>query len=716
VARELTARVGGFTLRPSQCEARARIAAAFAEFGGALLADPPGTGKTVVALAVAAREASRSTSARGPDETPALVVAPATLRDQWLRAAARARVPVRWCSLESLSRGATPSPARLVIIDEAHHARNTSTRRYGALAESCVGARVLLLSATPVVNRRADRDALLALFLGARAARLTPDEAARCIVRRREGDDARPRVRRLVPLRAAVEIPVLADALQALPAPVPAADGAAAAALVRISLAMAWSSSLAALDAALRRRVQRGLALADALEAGRWPTRAALRQWVVHDDATQLVLTGLLPADSAGDHTALGDALRSHVEAVIRMRALIRPHIAADTSARAAALRALACAHPGQRVAVFARHADTIRALWQELCRDPGVVAITGERVSAALGRWSRAELLHVLGPRAGPLRDDDPRAIRTVLATDLLAEGVELQGVRILVHADRTWTPARHEQREGRIARIGAAGTEVLVTRLLPPRGAVPLLRLSARLARKERARKAAVESAEVEAVLVARRATWRHDAAPDAVTPPATRFLAALRIADRIIHVAGRKSANGWRISTAPRALLALAGRAPVTVDAQFQTDARRSLARWVRRRETAALLTATTGTGGGVQLRRALRRRVEQAIRDTPFAQRSARARTLDGAVQQCLNAGGAGIETLLAASMRSSTTDEALADEVMRIAARLPAAHDRHSSAAPRATLVALYAFGPELPDGSADTRSDISLAV
>lgn len=741
MARELSARVGGFVLRPSQCEARARIAAAFAEFGGALLADPPGTGKTVVALAVAAEVRGAPETAHGPS---ILVVAPATLRDQWLRAAARACVPIGWCSLESLSRGATPAFARLVIIDEAHHARNPTTRRYAALAACCVSARVLLLSATPVVNGPADRDALLALFLGARAARLSADEVARCIIRRRDGDDARPRVQRLAPLRAAVEIPALADALRALPPPVPTADGAAAAALVRISLAMAWSSSLAALDAALRRRVQRGLALADALAAGRWPTRAALRQWVVHDDSTQLVLTGLLPADDAGDHTALGDALRDHVDAVRRMRVLIRTHVAPDTQARATALRSLARAHPGQRIAVFARHADTIRALWQELRRDPGVVAITGERVSAAHGRWSRAELLHALGPRAGPLCGRDPRAIHMLLATDLLAEGVELQGVRILVHADRTWTPARHEQREGRIARIGAAGADVLVTRMLAPVGAVPLLRLSARLIRKQRAREAAVESAEVEALLMARRAVWRERAIPPAsgtgvepttragqaatATSPATQFLAAVRIAGRIVHVAGRRSGRGWRISTEPRALRAVAGHAPVDAAAQFLRDARRALTGWVRRRETAALLTAGAGTGGVARMRRALRRRVDQAIRDTPFAQRAARARALDAAVRRCLDTGGAGIEALLAAALRSAATDDVLASEVLRIAARLPAhpgdpadlgdrpALARDPKAAPHATLVALYAFAPGPPDESADGRSAISLAV
>src|SRR5690606_24311669 len=134
----------------------------------------------------------------------------------------------------------------------------------------------------------------------------------------------------------------------------------------------------------------------------------------------------------------------------------------------------------------------------------------------------------------------------------------------------------------------------------------------------------------------------------------------------------------------------------------------DARRALARWVRRRETAGLLRATAGTNGIAQLRRALRRRVDQAIRGTPFAQRSARARALDAAVRECLDTGGAGVEALLAAALRSSPTGDALVDAVLRIAARLPAdppARAPHASAAPRATLVAFYAFGPEPPDDS-----------
>src|SRR5437762_821552 len=72
---------------------------------------------------------------------------------------------------ESLSapsyRPVPPSAARcrLWIIDEAHRFRNPDTNRYRALAKMLVGARVLLVTATPVHNRIADLFHLFRLFL-----------------------------------------------------------------------------------------------------------------------------------------------------------------------------------------------------------------------------------------------------------------------------------------------------------------------------------------------------------------------------------------------------------------------------------------------------------------------------------------------------------------------------------------------------------------------
>ncbi|MEX2181569.1 MAG: DEAD/DEAH box helicase family protein [Gemmatimonadaceae bacterium] len=439
------ATAGRFTLRPAQCEAIAAIETAFERSGGALLADPPGTGKTVIALAIARRF------------DDALVLAPAVLRTQWERSAARAGARVRFTSFEALSRTADPTRAPLLIVDEAHHLRTPGTLRYQQAARLASGARVLLLTATPVVNRRADRDALLALFLGGRAAALDAATLAQLIIRRQAERSHLPVVRRLASLASAADVRGIGSAIARLPPPFPAADGAAARALIRISLAMAWCSSLAALDASLRRRLQRGAALADALGAGRWPDRASLRQWIVADDATQLAFPALAaPTDRAPPAEAL-TLLRAHLVAVRDLRAVVAPAVATDTATRAASLRRILDSRHRERVVVFAHHAETIRALWRALRHVGGVVALTGARVFAAGGRWRRAEVLDALGAHGKPWSADDPRAIRLVLATDLLAEGVELQGARILVHGDGAWTPARLEQRLGRLARVGA-------------------------------------------------------------------------------------------------------------------------------------------------------------------------------------------------------------------------------------------------------------------
>ena len=106
-----------------------------------------GTGKTYIALAVA--------WALGAEPSACLV--PAPLVSQWQATADRLGIPAVVWSHARLSLGRLPpgSPS-LVIVDESHHFRRPGIRRYRTLAPWLLGRRVLLLSATPVVNSPAD--------------------------------------------------------------------------------------------------------------------------------------------------------------------------------------------------------------------------------------------------------------------------------------------------------------------------------------------------------------------------------------------------------------------------------------------------------------------------------------------------------------------------------------------------------------------------------
>jgi superfamily II DNA or RNA helicase/ribosomal protein L34 len=704
--------VGSFTLRPSQRQAVRAVEQALHDFGGALVADPPGTGKTIIALAVA-RAAQR-----------VIVVAPSTLREQWQRAATRAEREIEFVSLESLSRGRTVPSAPLVIVDEAHHARTPSTHRYKALAQLCLGARVLLLTATPVVNRASDMHALLALFLGERAERLDAEMLARVVIRRAEREladttharrtaDLMPRVRRLAPLRVE-ECPIgVAAAVRALPPPFPAADGAAALALIQISLAMAWGSSLAALDAVLRRRIQRADALADALAAGRWPDRRALAQWIVGDDATQLAMPLLLSEESSPPPANAAVTLRTHVDAVRLLRASLQPFVAPDSAARAAALGALMHAHRGTRVVCFARHADTIVALWRALRGTAGVVAITGERVRAAHGRWSRDEVLRALGPRAKPLRSDDPRAIRLLLTTDLLAEGVELQGVGIIVHGDGAWNPARFEQRTGRIARIGGA-REVLETHFAMPAGAEGLVHLRERLQRKSEARDHAVRDAWAREQLETRLASWASDGTSRTPSTAASRlpsariacvssvtagFLALIRTGDALTLIGARRHRGRWRLTTAPeqlRHLAACAEGAAHPLSEGRVLEVRRLLARWCARRAARALIGDGTGDAAATRVARG---EVDRLLSRSSLSGRSAIAESGAQALSIVARAQGVGAGRAL----RKLPAGESYLAELTHLARDIATRQlDERTPTMVQSRLVALLLLEPDDP--------------
>lgn len=457
-------------LFPMQHHAWARALAALRAHRGALLAEATGAGKTYIALAVG----------QCWQRSPIACVVPAALADKWNGTARRLGIPIVAVSHEQVSRGRLPAGTRgLVLVDESHHFRHPAIRRYGHLADFLVGRPALLLSATPVVNRTEDLanqlrlavrdDALAADGLPSLAGPVTDAPAALGSVVIATGA-----AHRSIPIRAVTAVRSrLTSGGRELLRGIDALDlsrDAPVAGLIRGVLWRCLASSPAALAGALwRYRLLLGHA-ADAQATGCSLPRGTIRQWV-GQTADQLVFWSLV-ADSGGDsELVLGDIPELERLIALAECAANRPDDKLDR------LRALLA--DGRRTLLFAGARATVAYLRRRLGGNPGWC--TGDAAGIGTMRVSRSSLLAAFGAeRDGP---------RVLLATDVAAEGLDLQAAERVVHYDLPWTATRMEQREGRAARLGSRHAVVSVVSFVPPAALGRRLRQTEAIARTARA-----------------------------------------------------------------------------------------------------------------------------------------------------------------------------------------------------------------------------------
>jgi superfamily II DNA or RNA helicase len=440
-------------LRAGQITLFHRTLAALERFGGVLVAEPTGAGKTYIALAAAA--------AMGPGPHHCLV--PAALAAQWRATAASLGLMVVVTSHERASRGRLPDLPGLAIIDESHHYRNPATRRYRNAARWLVGRRAILLTATPLVNRVADLCAQLALVLRDDAlaqlgvpslrrladAPTLPAAVARVVLASARPDPALP-ARRVVIERPDSGLEGAVRAIDGLAL----SRSPAIAALIRGVLLRAAASSPAALAGALRRYRLLLLHASDARAAGVTPGRAALRQWI-GEAAEQTALWPLLADD--GDPELVTEDLGAVSAAEMAQAVALRTR-----DSKAARLAALLT--DGRRTLVFTAARET--ALWLRDRLGTSTAWCTGDRAGIGHTTLSRSAVLAGFRPGA----DRHARMPSVLIATDVAAEGLDLQRAERVVHYDLPWTPMRLEQREGRAARLGNQSSIVDVIRFDPP------------------------------------------------------------------------------------------------------------------------------------------------------------------------------------------------------------------------------------------------------
>ena len=447
-------------LRPEQRASFGRARAALDRYGTAILAEPVGSGKSWIALALATAESGGA--------MPTVII-PAALLDQWRATAERVRVPVRLWTHERLSRGRLPQTRTgLVIIDESHRFRSAESKRYRTLAPWLIGRRLLLLTATPMVNRLSDLANQLLLGLRDDALRrgglaslrhdLAEERAVSCL-----GEVV------IASMAETIAGPARRDSTISLPQTLPPdllagldqLTHSRQRPIARLLQGVIWfaaASSPAALLAVLTRYQALLRHAEDARSVGQRLSRAALREFT-GGLSEQLVMWSMLESpqllcDGDLDLEDLG-----RIETLIPM---VRQWLASGDLKRERLSALLADGRPSL---VFASARATVRYLRDGL---PYPVAwCIGSRAGLGHSELAREVVWRWFAPDAAWLGSGEAPA--ALVCTDVAAEGLNLQRTARVIHYDLPWTPMRLAQRDGRAIRLGSRHDLVDVVRFLP-------------------------------------------------------------------------------------------------------------------------------------------------------------------------------------------------------------------------------------------------------
>ena len=422
-------------LAPHQREAVDQILMLLDRRHGAILADAVGLGKSFVAAAVAAALSANAIE----------VIVPASLVDQWKETLCDFGVDAHVLTHDALLSDrfvAQPRQQRLLIVDEAHGFRNPRTQRYHALALRSIGAKLLLVTATPICNSPDDLHALVALIAADDALRAIGVASIEDSFRKREAHGIRTILSALVVrrdrdvlgpdlqfgaiARRVIRHPVLdARGIDALQFPLISKHHA----LLRRILWRRLESSEAALLESIRRQTRFYERALDCLRTGRTLNKREYRRAFGHEedrDAFQEVLFWdvFAPSEAQIDAEEIREEMR-------RLDTLAGAAMAAPNRKREMLIRILS-----QPTLIFTAAIATARDL-RSAIPNAGLMTSRGMQPEGALDAFRRGR-------------------IDTLICTDLASEGLNLQRAGAVVHYDIPWNPVKLDQRNGRAWRIG--------------------------------------------------------------------------------------------------------------------------------------------------------------------------------------------------------------------------------------------------------------------
>jgi superfamily II DNA or RNA helicase len=422
-----------------------------------MIADGVGLGKTIQASLLLNELASEHSEIR------ALVIVPAGLRDQWVRQlATHFRLPSIDAGSRWLARAASELPIDVnpwalpgiyvascdlikrpevlrpleevtwdaVVVDEAHQAALGTARRAAVHAVASRARRVILLTATPHAGDAEQFNAMCRL--GA-----TDSDAPQIVMFRRRRSEVMPhltRRRRVAAVRLTPAERCMHRRLEDYTARLCREAHARSdqhVRLVAVVLRKRALSSAGSLASSILRRLELLAGRADSGEAFQFQPSLPLEDEDALADAepgSVLRTPGL--ANPREERRVLGKILRAARRARL-------------CESKTRFLRRL-LGRLREPAIVFTEYRDTLERLRRELSAvQPNLLVLHGgmdlrERACAQEAFNTRSSLL---------------------LTTDAAAEGLNLhERCRIVIHFELPWSPARLEQRAGRVDRIGQA------------------------------------------------------------------------------------------------------------------------------------------------------------------------------------------------------------------------------------------------------------------
>lgn len=482
-------------------------------FGGAILADGVGLGKTRMGLAIARSMLQNTTS---PDRVVYLCI-PARLRSHWQRTALSSgwQIPsqLQCITHTELSR---PNPAlnalihshrpALILVDEAHHFRNPQSQRSQNLARLAAHAPILLLTATPICNSIWDLYHLLSLFLAehdlrahigmnlrdafthAQQGTFDLTELAKILViRRRIAPETThfghyPSVRlkilnydappdeRWIWQNLATEINRLSLTLLHDDWPRQ---------LFQEFILKRWESGCDALAETLRTLTEYHRRWLEAHTTGHtlsrphfhklFPDAASHHQSVFPFLYEKPHSTSSSPPNNPKSIPTIKNDLHILQNLLHRTQKLTHAHAGANI-AITSLLDQPSAPDSNPKLLIFTGYQHAAEGIYRTICTHLGPHAraglVTGRTARATgLGKTNAHDIIRRFAPRAAG-EPDMPRhhQLDILVCTDCLSEGIDLQDCNRLVLADLPYTPLRVEQRIGRLMRPSTTNREVTV------------------------------------------------------------------------------------------------------------------------------------------------------------------------------------------------------------------------------------------------------------